>query len=86
MQHKINIDSDIDREGYCLKEGYMGIDANPRTATVDLQIQRRQQNIHTIPIKLNPDRFDPSKPFVIEVKGFPFTSHIMILLHQIIKH
>lgn len=75
MQHKINIDSDVDRDGYCLKEGYMGIDANPRTATIDLQIQQKQQNIHTIPIKLNPDRFDPSKPFVIEVKGFIYIPH-----------
>lgn len=65
----------VDREGYCMKEGYMGIDANPRTATVDLQIQQQQQNIHTIPIKLDPDRFDPSKPFVIEVKGFIYIPH-----------
>lgn len=70
MQHKINIDSDIDRDGYCIKEGYMGIDANPRTATIDLQVQRNRTNIHTIPIKLNPDRFDPKKPWVLEVQGF----------------
>lgn len=70
MQHKINIDSDVDRDGYCLKEGYMGIDANPRTATVDLQIQQNKTNIHTIPIKLDPTRFDPKKPWVLEVQGF----------------
>lgn len=70
MQHKININSDVDRDGYCLKEGYMGIDANPRTATIDLQIQRNKTNIHIIPIKLNPDRFDPKKPWVLEVQGF----------------
>lgn len=67
--------SQEDREGYCFKEGYMGIDANPRTATVDLQIQQEKQNVHIIPIKLNPDRFDPSKPFVIEVKGFIYIPH-----------
>ncbi|MGI9589201.1 MAG: hypothetical protein ACR2MR_13520 [Dietzia maris] len=70
VHNKINTDCDVDRDGYCLKEGYMGIDANPRTATTDLQIQQSQTNIHTIPIKLNPDRFDPKKPWVLEVQGF----------------